>query len=514
MTDQPAPHDGIPAASGAVEPTRILLVDDNPDDRRLVRRALERDLPEVTIVEVFDAAGLEVALDAGAFDLVITDYGLRWSDGLVVLRGIRDRYPDRPVIMFTGTGNQEIAVEAMKAGLTDYVVKTPKQYGQLPYLVRAAFEQVRQRAAIRRLEEQLRQSQKMEALGLLAGGIAHDFNNILTIIGGHAQLLEHELAADDPRRDDVVAIRQATDRATAITRQLLAFSRRQPLRPERVELGAAIAEFASLAGRLLGPEIELVVERPEGPVEVLIDRSQLEQVFMNLAVNARDAMPEGGRLSVSAGSDGERARIVVADTGTGMTDDVLAHAFEPFYTTKEAGRGTGLGLATVYGAVDGAGGTVSVRSAPDAGSTFEIVLPLAPASESAPISTVDSAPDRTEVRPVVLLVDDEPAIRQLAGRLLERDGFEVIRGDSATAAIAIVEDPAVSIDVVLTDLVMPGVGGAELAAVVRRVRPTVPIVFMSGFAEADVVTSLDAPVVPKPFTAEVLVGAVRRALHE
>ena len=513
MTEQGAPFQATSAVSPIVAPRRILLVDDNPDDRRLVRRALERDLPEVTVIEVFDAVGLEAALVAGAFDLVITDYGLRWSDGLVVLRGIRDRYPDRPVIMFTGTGNQEIAVEAMKAGLTDYVVKTPKQYGQLPYVVRAAFEQVRQRSAIRRLEDQLRQSQKMEALGLLAGGIAHDFNNILTIIGGHAQLLEHELAADDPRREDATAIRQATERATAITRQLLAFSRRQPLRPERVELGAAIAEFASLAGRLLGPEVELVIERPDEPVEVLIDRSQLELVFMNLGVNARDAMPGGGTLSVSARSDGEGARIVVADTGTGMTDDVLAHAFEPFYTTKEAGRGTGLGLATVYGAVDAAGGTVSVQSSPGAGTTFEISLPLAPPDAEAPGTEPSPDQGRPVARPVVLLVDDEPAIRQLAGRLLERAGFEVIRGETAAAAIALIEDPAVVVDVVLTDLVMPGMGGADLAAEVRRVRPTVPILFMSGFAEADVVTSLDAPVVPKPFTGEVLIGAVRRALR-
>jgi len=501
------PHPRSPA-----EPSRILLIDDNPDDRRLVRRALEREFPGLAVIEVAEPGGLAAVLDEGGFDLAITDYGLRWSDGVVVLREIRDRFPDCPVIMFTGTGSQEIAVEAMKAGLTDYVVKTPKQYGQLPYLVRAAFEQVRQRAAIRRLEEQLRQSQKMEALGLLAGGIAHDFNNILTIIGGHAQLLEHDLPADDPRHEDAVAIRQATERATAITRQLLAFSRRQPLRPERVDLGAAVADFASLAGRLLGPEIELVTERPEEPLEVLIDRSQLEQVFMNLAVNARDAMPGGGRLSVSAGSDGEGARIVVADTGMGMTDEVLAHAFEPFYTTKEVGRGTGLGLATVYGAVEGAGGTVTVRSTPGAGTTFEIVLPLAPADDSAPVPAGDSAPDRPDARPVVLLVDDEPAIRQLAGRLLERDGFTVIRVETALAAIALIEDPAVAIDVVLTDLVMPGMGGADLAAVVRRVRPTVPIVFMSGFAAADVVTSLDAPVVPKPFTAEVLIGAVRRAL--
>ena len=512
MTEQRAPFNGMSAASPLVERTRILLVDDNPDDRRLVRRALERDLPAVTVLEVFDADGLDAALAAGAFDLVITDYGLRWSDGLVVLRGIRDRYPDRPVIMFTGTGNQEIAVEAMKAGLTDYVVKTPKQYGQLPYVVRAAFEQVRQRAAIRRLEDQLRQSQKIEALGLLAGGIAHDFNNILTIIGGHAQLLEHDLPADDPRHGDVVAIRQATDRATAITRQLLAFSRRQPLRPERVDVGATVAEFASLAGRLLGPEIDLVIERPEDALAVIIDRSQLEQVLMNLAVNARDAMPDGGRLSMSAGLDGEQARIVVADTGTGMTDEVLAHAFEPYYTTKEAGRGTGLGLATVYGAVDGAGGTLTVRSTPGAGTTFDIRLPLAPAEADTSDRSTSSAEGRSVGRPVVLLVDDEPAIRQLAGRLLERAGLEVIRAESAAAAIALVDDPAVSIDVVLTDLVMPGIGGAELAAVVRRVRPTVPIVFMSGFAEADVVTSLDAPVVPKPFTAEVLIGAVRRAL--
>ena len=501
------PDPGSPA-----EPSRVLLIDDNPDDRRLVRRSLEREFPGLTVLEVAEPDGLAAVLDEGGFDLVITDYRLRWSDGVVVLREIRDRFPDRPVIMFTGTGNQEIAVEAMKAGLTDYVVKSPKQYGQLPYVVRAAFEQIRQRAAIRRLEDQLRQSQKMEALGLLAGGIAHDFNNVLTIIGGHAQLLELELDADDPRREDATAIRQATERATTITRQLLAFSRRQPLRPERVELGAAIEESESLMRRLLGPEIDLAVERAAAPLEVLIDRAQLEQVLMNLAINARDAMPGGGRLTVSAAADAEEARIVVADTGTGMTDEVRAHVFEPFFTTKELGRGTGLGLATVYGAIDGAGGTVTVRSALGAGTTFEIRLPLAAADADDADAGSAAAPQARAVRPMVLLVDDEPAIRQLAGRILEQAGLDVLRAESAEAAIQLAGDPSVRFDVVLSDLMMPGAGGPEVAAAVRAVRPTIPIVFMSGFAAADVVRALDAPVVPKPFTADVLVGAVRRAL--
>jgi signal transduction histidine kinase len=501
------PYPGAPA-----EPSRVLLIDDNPDDRRLVRRSLEREFPGLTVLEVAEAAGLVAALDEGAFDVVITDYGLRWTDGVVVLQEIRSRYPDRPVIMFTGTGNQEIAVEAMKAGLTDYVVKSPKQYGQLPYVVRAAFEQIRQRAAIRRLEDQLRQSQKMEALGLLAGGIAHDFNNLLTIIGGHAQLLELELDADDPRREDATAIHKATERATAITRQLLAFSRRQPLRPERVELGAAIEDLVALIRRLIGPEIDLAVERPDGPLEVLIDRAQLEQVIMNLAVNARDAMLDGGRLSVSAAADGGQARIVVADTGTGMTDEVRERIFEPFFTTKELGRGTGLGLATVYGAIDGAGGTVSVRSALGTGTSFEIRLPLAPAEAAEADAPAAAAPEAPGPRPVVLLVDDEPAIRRLAGRILEQAGFDVLRAESAEVAIRMADDPSVRFDVVLSDLMMPGAGGPEVAAAVRAVRPAVPIVFMSGFAAADVVRSLDAPVVPKPFSADVLVGAVRRAL--
>jgi CheY-like chemotaxis protein len=245
---------------------------------------------------------------------------------------------------------------------------------------------------------------------------------------------------------------------------------------------------------------------------VLIDRAQVEQVIMNLAVNARDAMLDGGRLTVSAAADGGQARIVVADTGTGMTDEVRERIFEPFFTTKELGRGTGLGLATVYGAIDGAGGTVSVRSALGTGTSFEIRLPLAPAEAAEADAPAAAAPEAPGPRPVVLLVDDEPAIRRLAGRILEQAGFDVLRAESAEVAIRMANDPSVRFDVVLSDLMMPAAGGPEVAAAVRAVRPAVPIVFMSGFAAADVVRSLDAPVVPKPFSADVLVGAVRRAL--
>ena len=513
-------------------PYRLLLVDDNPDDRRLVVRALARDFPSLTVVEVVDAEALEGALSDAPFDLVITDYALRWSDGLAVLRAVRSVQPDCPVIMYTGTGSQEIAVEAMKAGLTDYVVKSPRHYAQLPGVARAAFKQADHRATVRRLEEELQQAQKMEALGQLAGGIAHDFNNLLTIIGGHAQLLELELDADDPRQDDAVAIREATARASAITRQLLAFGRRQPLRPEQLDLADAVTGSAALLQRLIGPSVQIDVEHDRPAPHAIIDRGQLEQVLMNLALNARDAMPDGGRLTFRIAREGNEAILRAADTGHGMSEEVLARAFEPFYTTKGAGHGTGLGLPTVRRIVEGAGGSVTVESTVGEGTRFEIRLPAeGPAGRpsGSPEVTIEqvggSGPEAGEdddggvpgarsEPPVatILVVDDERAVLGLAERILRRAGYRVIAVGSGTEALEEITRPGSDIDLLLTDLVMPEPAGPELAIAARRAAPGIAVLFMSGYVSGDVLEALDAPVVPKPFRPEALLDVVRRAL--
>ncbi len=369
---------------------RLLLIDDNPDDRALVVRALDGDLPGLVVTQVSDRDAFERALADGAFDIVITDFALRWSDGLEVLRAVRARGPELPVVMFTGTGSQEIAVEAMKSGLTDYVVKSPTHFARLPFVVRAALDQERQRQMLRATEELLRHAQKMEALGRLAGGIAHDFNNLLGAIRGHVELLVADLPSTGPAHASALEVMEVTDRATALARQLLRFSRREPTTPALLDLAAVVEGFKPLLRRLLGDQIRLVVDAAPGSF-VVADRGQLDQVLMNLAVNARDAMPMGGLFEIviehaaepdaacDGAPDGGCVRLSVRDTGTGMDDETQSHIFEPFFTTKPEGMGTGLGLATVYGIVAAAGGSIRVESAPGTGTRFEILWPGAPA---------------------------------------------------------------------------------------------------------------------------------------
>src|SRR5881398_3958214 len=327
------------------------------------------------------------------------------------------------------------------------------------------------------LEQQLRQAQKMEAVGRLAGGIAHDFNNILTAITGHADLLLEDLGHHDPRRADVDEIRRSAERAAGLTRQLLAFSRQQVLQPKVVDLNALVLDMDKLLRRLIGEDVELATVLDPALGRVTADPGQLEQVIVNLAVNARDAMPNGGRLTletknVDLDADyptdrvtipaGRYVMLVISDTGTGMDAQTRARIFEPFFTTKVPGKGTGLGLATVHGIVAQSGGTITVESAPDQGSTFTIYLPQvdAPVEAAAPPVPVERPPRGSET---VLLAEDEPAVRTIAQQALERHGYTVLAAPSGAAALALAAQHAATIDLLLTDVVMPGMSGRDLA---------------------------------------------------
>ncbi len=397
---------------------------------------------------------------------------------------------------------------------------------------RARLVLARDVTAQRHLEEQLRQSQKMEAVGQLAGGIAHDFNNLLTAILGSAQLLLHNTPEGDPRREDAEEIRHAGLRAAELTRQLLAFSRRQVLAPKVLELNAVVVNMERMLRRLLGEDIELATSLDPATGAVSADPGQLEQVLLNLAVNARDAMPGGGRLSVATARvtlneehierrhrlpAGDYACLVVTDTGVGMDEATQAHLFEPFFTTKEVGKGTGLGLATVYGIVKQSGGYIWVYSEPARGTTVKVYLPRVSGAAEAPAP----APELTDVRgghETVLLVEDATPVRTLARRSLEARGYRVLDAANGPAALELSARHGGGIDLLVTDVVMPGMSGRELAERLAPVRPGMKVLYTSGYTDDAMVRQgvLTAGVafLQKPFVPDTLARKVREVLDE
>ena len=380
-----------------------------------------------------------------------------------------------------------------------------------------------------RIEEQLRQSQKMEAVGRLAGGVAHDFNNVLTAILSAADVLLEDLPPGSPLLEEVEEIRTGGRKAAALTRQLLTFSRKQVVVPRVLAPGALVTELAPLLRRLIGEDVELVTTAAPDLGNVRIDPGQLEQVVVNLVVNARDAIEGGGRISIELANvelDEEEAQrqlgvrpsrfvlLKVADEGCGMPPEVLAHVFEPFFTTKAPGKGTGLGLSTLYGIVRQCGGHVQVESAPGKGSVFRVYLPRAGEAEAPPpeLSARESAAARVAA---ILLVEDEVQVRSVVARALRRAGHAVVEARDVDDALACAVEPGRRVDVLVTDLVMPRLSGQELAARVRAVRPEVKVLFVSGYSGPtfDVGQLGDgAAFLQKPFTPAAIVDALDRLL--
>ena len=381
----------------------------------------------------------------------------------------------------------------------------------------------------RTLEEQYQQAQKMEAIGRLAGGVAHDFNNLLTAILGYCELLLPDLDPADPRHADIAEIRKAGMRGAALTRQLLAFSRKEVIEPTRLDLNVVVADMRPMLGRLIREDVLVVLGQWPEPALIMADRGQVDQVVMNLAVNAQDAMPDGGTLTIEIANvelderyakahlgvtPGRHAVLTVSDTGTGMTPQVLARLFEPFFTTKAVGKGTGLGLATVDGIVARSGGSVSVHSELGKGTSFKVYFPWADAA-----STVVDVPPLV-VRPragaeTVLVVDDADELRELTRRLLERQGYTVLVAANAADALQLFERNP-SIDVLLTDVVMPGASGPELTKQLVEHRPGLKVLYMSGYADDVIaqhgVLNPGIAFLPKPFTSETLGRKLREVL--
>jgi len=366
------------------------------------------------------------------------------------------------------------------------------------------------------LEERLRRSQRLEAIGQLAGGIAHDFNNLLTAVGGYAALLRAELAEDDSRRGRTDEILAAAERAATLTSQLLAFSRRQALEPRRVDLNAVVRGSRSLLEQVIGEGVGLELALADGLPAISADSAQLELALVNLALNGRDAMPDGGTLTVVTRAAGKDAvEIAVVDTGSGMSAEVLEHAFEPFFTTKPVGRGSGLGLASVHGVVSQSGGSVDIESAPGAGTTVRLGFPAAePAAEPVAAPQDDPVQSSRGNGETVLIVEDDAAIRRLAGVVLRRAGYTVSLAGDAVAAERLARELG-HVDVLVTDVLMPGMSGIELADRLTAVQPGLRVVFASGYADGALAAreaDLGGALLPKPFQPADLVSAVRVAI--
>ena len=389
-----------------------------------------------------------------------------------------------------------------------------------------------------RLQNQLERSQRLESLGQLAGGIAHDFNNLLGVIINYAAFVSGELTALESStphrrwrkmRDDVSEIETAAARAARLTHQLLAFSRQETNQPVAVDVNVVIASMEELLRRTLGEHVELVTSPGEDLPPVRADPGQLEQVLVNLAVNSRDAMPGGGTLTIDTAvvevdetyaapraelSAGTYVRMRVSDTGTGMAPKVVEHAFDPFFTTKPIGQGTGLGLATVYGIVTQAFGRIQIYSEPSIGTTFSILLPATEATLEREPPPVEPSPE-PPAHATILLVEDEDALREAARRTLAEGGYEVIAAASGAEALKAANAHPATIDLLLSDVIMPGMLGHQLAEQLRQARPALRVLYMSGFAEPVLGQTMHvdrADLVEKPFTAPALMARVRRAL--
>ncbi|MEP6495898.1 MAG: response regulator [bacterium] len=639
-------------------PLRVLLVEDSPTDAKLILHELKRSYDVIESQRVETASDMRTALAAASWDLVLCDWSMPQFNALGALQVLRSSGLDIPFIIVSGTVGEDTAVEGMRNGAQDYVLKnglarltpaiarelrerrsrdsrrqteeslrvsevrfsrlaesgiiaicvtetsgivreansaylsiigytpedlaagridwsnmTPPEWihtdetalaalretgvarpwekelfkkdgHRVPVLLGAAMlddrmiiafmadltERRRTEEALRRVEEQFRQAQKMEAIGSLAGGVAHDFNNLLSVILSYASMLSDDLPAGDPMLEGLHEIKLAGDRAAMLTKQLLAFSRRQLLQPKIVNLNEIVVRTENMLRRLIGENIELVRETSATLPPILVDPGQIEQVIMNLAVNARDAMPGGGKLMIETGvvtlddayvaehvgtRAGPHVMLAVSDTGTGMDKATQARVFEPFFTTKDVDQGTGLGLSTVFGIVRQSGGTVWLYSEVGSGTTFRIYFPVA---DNAAIEEVRAPASAASLdgSETILLVEDEERVRLLACTILRRRGYNVLEAAGGGDALLICEQHPATINLLLTDVIMPRMSGRQLAERLGALRPTMRVLYMSGYTANAIVrhgvVDSDIAFVQKPITPDSLAQAVRGVL--
>jgi len=510
-------------------PLNVLIVEDSENDAEL----LVMELSEAGFAPAWKRVETEVAYLASLnerIDLVFSDFSLPQFSTVRALEILQKSNLDIPFVVVSGTMGEERAVDILKAGATDYVLKS--HLSRLGPVVRRALRESAERAERKKLHEQFLQAQKMESIGQLAGGVAHDFNNILTVIQGHASMLRTRPDLSEDLKGSVNQILLAAERATSLTRQLLTFSRKQVTQTRVLNLNEVVANLTKMLKHILRADVSLHVHYGLQLPLVRSDAGMMEQVLMNLAINSRDAMPQGGKLVISTsdesigpeyvqlnpqGSIGDFVCLSVTDTGEGIAPENLARIFEPFFTTKPVGQGTGLGLATVYGIIRQHNGWITVYSELGKGTVFRIYLPAAKEREE---QTAERLPNN-EVRggnETILLIEDEAALRALDRSILEGYGYEVVEADCANSALDRWREHQKRISLVFSDIMIPGgATGPELARRFHTDKPDIKVIFSSGYSaeviEKDFELHEGVNFLQKPYSPHRLALTVREVLE-
>ncbi|HRC43253.1 MAG TPA: response regulator [Nitrospira sp.] len=517
------------------QPLPFIHLENNPADAELIATTLRDAGIQCQLKQAQTREEFLAALRQEGFRLILAETAVPGFDGAAALSLARTLHPDVPFLFVSGTQGEEFAIDMMQHGATDYISK--QRLGRLVPSIKRTLRELdgrleRRRAedALRVSEKQFRQAQKMEAVGRLAGGLAHDFNNLLTVIMGHSQVLLGELPSGSPIRAKIEEMQKAGERAASLIGQLMAFSRKQPLEPKILPLNSVVGNVESMLRRLIGEDIQLVIRPDPYNGHVTADPGQLEQVLMNLVVNARDAMPNGGLLAIETSQTelartpmhhlhplplGQYVKLTVTDTGCGMNADVLAHLFEPFFTTKEEHKGTGLGLSTVFGIVTTCGGGIDVWSQVGHGTTFDLYFPRV----NPQATTADVTAPQGRLRQgseTILLVEDDSGVRNLVRHELAKTGYQVIEAKNGVEACLTATQQNYHVDLLLTDVVMPGMNGRELAQHLSVIKPNLRVLFMSGYLDDISVNSGMDPhrttFLQKPFTPDLLLRTVRALL--
>jgi two-component system, cell cycle sensor histidine kinase and response regulator CckA len=509
---------------------QILIVEDNPADAELLVRELRRSGFSINWQRVDTEEEFLAKLNP-SLDLILSDYEMPEFNGLRALELLKQQHTlDIPFIIVSGTIGETMAVAAMREGATDYLLKD--RIGRLGPAVSRALREVEERNERKRLEAQFLEAQKMEVVGQLAGGVAHDFNNVLAVIMGYGDLVLEDLGPDHSSYKQIEEIRHAAERAAGLTRQLLVFSRKQTVQAIEMNVNEAVENIEKMLRRLIDENVELTVAYGDNIGTIKADSGYVWQVLMNLVVNARDAMPNGGKLAIQTTTvtldeaythahpgttPGDYVVLSVSDTGIGMTDEVKAHLFEAFFTTKPAGKGTGLGLITCQTVVRQSGGHIDVSSELGKGTTFKIYFPRIEQTAKGAAQFLPKKAALKKGTETLLVVEDEPSLRHLAEGVLNAQGYNVLTAPNGQDALRVAaEHPGKPIALVITDVIMPRMGGKAMAEWLQATFPDIKILFTSGYTDDAIAHhgALEEGIefLPKPYTPATLARKVRELL--